>query len=195
MELKVTKYILLTFLIFTLHGCIYRVISDYEDCVSENLTFEFKDNIKLYIVDDSNARYKYSSMNFPKGEHYLYLCSDEEDECLNEFSGPYYRGWKLIRVESKPFHLTGRYKIDKPNLILGAFAPETSALQIKMGDITAWVSVYVFDMDYMKESSASSVEELNKNRKPRTDWNNRMTKFECPNSDAKESSWEVFWSY
>ncbi len=78
----ILKYIFIIFLILNLQGCTYRIVTDYENCVSKELIFEFKDNIKLYIIDDSKARYKYSSMNFPKGEHYLYLCSDEEDECL-----------------------------------------------------------------------------------------------------------------
>ena len=191
--MTILKYIFLLFLIFTLQGCTYRIVTDYENCVSEKLIFEFKENTKLYIIDDSKATYKYSSMNFPKGEYYLYLCSDKEDECLKKYSGQYYKGWNLIKVESKPFYLTGRYKINKPNLILGAFVPETSALQIKIGDIKAWVSEYDLDINNMKKSSANSIDKLNKNRKPRTDWNDWMTKFECPNIDTKESSWELIW--
>lgn len=191
--MKILKYILLLLLILTLQGCTYRIVTDYENCVSKELIFEFKDNIKLYIIDDSKATYKYSSMNFLKGEHYLYLCSDEEDKCIKEYSGQYYQGWKLIKVESKPFHLTGRYKINKPNFILGAFASKTSALQIEIGDIKAWLPEYDFNIKNMKESSTNSIKELNKNRKLSTDWNDWMTEFKCPNSDVKESSWELIW--
>ena len=133
--MTILKYILLIFSIFILQGCTSSIETDYENCVSKELIFEFKDNIKLYIIDDSKGIYKYSSMNFPKGEHYLYLCSNEEDECRREYTGQYYQGWKLIKIESKPFHLTGKYKTNEPNLILGAFAPSTSALQIEINGI------------------------------------------------------------
>lgn len=191
--MKILKYILLLLLILTLQGCTYRIVTDYENCVSKELIFEFKDNIKLYIIDDSKATYKYSSMNFPKGEHYLFLCSDEENKCIKEYSGQYYQGWELIKVESKPFYLTGRYKTNEPNFILGAFAPDTSALQIEIGGIKAWLSEYDLDINNMKKSSANSIKELNKNRKLSTDWNDWMTKFECPNIDVKKSSWELIW--
>lgn len=191
--MKILKYILLLLLILTLQGCTYRIVTDYENCVSKELIFEFKDNIKLYIIDDSKATYKYSSMNFPKGEYYLDLCLDKEDECIKKYSGEYYQGWKLIKVESKPFHLTGRYKINEPNFILGAFASKTTALQIEIGDIKAWLSEHDLDIDDMKKSSANSIQELNRNRKLHTDWNDWMTEFKCPNTDVKESSWKLIW--
>ncbi len=81
-------------------------------------------------------------MNFPKGEHYLYLCSGEEDECIREYSGKYYHGQKLIKVQSKPSHLTGRYKTNEPNFILAAFEPDTSALQIEINGIKVWLLAY-----------------------------------------------------
>ena len=87
-ELRILKYIFLLILILTLQGSTYRIVTDYEDCVSKKFIFEFKDNINIYIIDDSEATYKYSSINFPKGEHYLFLCSDEEDKCIKEYSGP-----------------------------------------------------------------------------------------------------------
>lgn len=188
------KHILLIFFILILQGCTYSIVTDYDNCVSKELVFEFKDNLKLYIIDDSKGIYKYSSMNFPEGEHYLHLCSDEEDKCEREYSGQYYQGWKLIKIQSKPFHLTGRYKVNEPNFILGAFAPETSALQIEIDGIKVWLSDYELDESNLKKSSANSIKELNKNRKLSTDWNDWMTEFQCPNTDVKESSWELIWS-
>lgn len=188
--MTILKYILFPFLILTLQGCTYSIVTDYENCVSKELIFEFKDNIKLYAIDDSKATHKYSSMNFPKGEHYLYLCSDEEDKCIKKYSRQYYQGLELIKVESKPFHLTGRYKTNEPNFILGAFAPDTSALQIEIGDIKAWLAEYDLDIRDIKSSSASSIKELNNNRKLSNTW---ITEFECPNTDVKESSWELIW--
>lgn len=132
-------------------------------------------------------------MNLPEGEHYLYLCSNEEDACIREYSGQYYQGWKLIKIQSKPFHLTGRYKTKEPNFILGAFAPKTSALQIEIDGIKVWLAEYKLSASKLKSSSANSIKELNKNRKLSTDWNDWMTEFQCPNTDVKESDWELIW--
>lgn len=177
------KYILLICSILILQGCTYRIITDYKNCVSEDLVFEFKDNLKLYIIDDTNAEYKYSSMNLPKGEHYL--CVGEEDECIKEFSSEYYN---LIPIESKPFHLTGTYKVNRPNIILGAFVSETSAIQIEINGIKTWVALYELDEDNLKKSSEESLKKLNKNTKVLNGWHKV---FECPNTDVKKDDWEL----
>ena len=146
----------------------------------------------MYLIDDSMATNKYSTMNFPNNEHYV--CIGKYKECEEKFSGSYYQNWKLIPISSKIFHLTGKYKINKPNLILGAFAPTTSALQIEINNTKAWISVYELeDMDNFKKSTVKSIQELNKNRKPRVDWNDWMTTFECPNPNVKEIDWELIW--
>ena len=190
--MSVSKNILLIFIVFTLQGCTNRVITDYENCVSEELTFEFKDNLNLYLIDDSKGTYKYSSMNFLEGEHYL--CIGEKNECIREYTGQYYQGWKLIPVLSKNFHLTGKYKTNEPNAILGAFAPDTDALQIEIDGIKAWLSVYELkDTSNLKKSSTKSIQELNKNRKLATDWNDWMTIFECPNPNVQKKKWERIW--
>jgi len=182
---------LISFLLF-FQGCTYRTITDYEKCTSEDLFFELKDNLDIYLIDDSMATYKYSSMNFPNNEHYI--CIGENDECKKEFTGSYYQGWRIIPVPSKIFHLTGKYKINEPNFILGAFAPTTSALQIEINNTKAWISVYELEnMDNFKKSTTKSIQELNKNRKPKVDWNDWMTIFECPNPNVKEIDWKLSW--
>jgi len=130
-------------------------------------------------------------MNFVKGEHYL--CIGEGDECIRNYTGQYYQGWKLIPVLSKPFHLTGKYKTKKPNFILGAFAPETSALQIEINGKKVWLSDYELNESNLKKSSLESIKALNKNRKLSTDWNDWMTEFECPSPNVKETDWELIW--
>ncbi len=180
------------FIILLLQGCTYRTITDYENCVSGDLFFELKDNLNIYLIDDSMATYKYTSMNFPSNEHYI--CIGENDECKKEFTGSYYQDWKIIPIPSKIFRLTGKYKINEPNFILGAFVSTTSALQIDINNTKAWISVYeIEDMDKFKKSTTKSIQELNKNRKPRVDWNDWMTEFQCPNTDVKKSSWELIW--
>ena len=189
--MSVSKNILLIFIVLTLQGCINRTITDYENCVSEELTFEFKDKIGIYIIDDSEGKNKYSSMNFPKGEYYL--CVKEGMRCLN-FSGEYYEGWNIIHVKSKTIQLTGKYKTNKPNGILSAFAPDTEALQVVIDGNKAWISVYELeDVANFKKSSDKSIQELNKNRKLATDWNDWMTIFECPNPNVLKKKSERIW--
>lgn len=187
------KYISLLFLIFLLQGCTYRKITDYENCVSSELTFEFKDDINLYIIDDSNGEYKYSSMNFPNKQYYLFICSDDEDTCKREYSGQYYQGWKLIKIKSTPFYLTGKYKINQPQSLLSAFAPKTSALQIYINGTYTWVSDNELNDINLKNISKNSIKELHKNRRLTTDWNDWMTEFQCPNPNVKEIDTELIW--
>ena len=177
-----------------IHGCAYSIVTDYENCVSKELIFEFKENLKLYSIDDSKGKHKYSSMNLPQGEHHLYICSEEEDQCLKEYSGRYYyQGWRLIKINSKLFHLTGRYKKNEPNIILGMFAPSTSALQIEINGENIWLSDYELDINNLTQSSLKSIKQLNENRKLQTDWNDYMTEFQCPNKDVRENSWKLIW--
>ena len=191
-HLQISKTLII-FILFILQGCTYRVITDYEDCATEKLYFELKDNLNMYLIDDSNGIYKYSSMNFPKNEYYV--CIGTEDRCVEEYKGQYYQGWKIIPISSKGFYLTGRYKTNKPNFILGAFVSETSALQIEINQTTkSWISVYELnDKANFKKSSEKSILKLNRNRKLATDWNDWMTIFECPNPNVKEVDWNLIW--
>jgi hypothetical protein len=188
----ILRSILLALIILTFQSCTYRVITDYEDCISEKLLFELKDDKNLFIIDDSRGTYKYSSMNFPKNEYFV--CISEKNGCIKEHSGYYQEGWKIIPVSSKSFHLTGKYKINKPNVILGAFASEYSALQIDINGTKAWIAVYeLYDASNFKKSSQDSIIRLNKNRKLTTDWYDMMGAFECPNPNVKESDWKIIW--
>ena len=56
----VVLYILLISFLLFFQGCTYRTITDYEKCTSEDLFFELKDNLDIYLIDDSMATYKYS---------------------------------------------------------------------------------------------------------------------------------------
>ena len=184
--------ILLIFILFILQGCTYRVVTDYEDCVSEELYFELKDNLNIYLIDDSKGTYKYSSMNLPKNEYYI--CIGTKDTCIKEYTGQYYQDWKIIPIPTKSFHLTGRYKTNKPNFILGAFVSDTSAFQIEINQTKAWVSIYELnDIENFKKSSEKSIQKLNRNRKLATDWNDWMTIFECPNPNVKKDDWNLIW--
>ncbi len=192
MKLSILKYILLIYSIFTLQGCTYSTVTDYENCVSEELIFEFKDDLQLYIIDDSEGKNKYTSMTFPEGEHYL--CIGKENTCINAYKDysdtyKYHQGWKLISVPSRPFHLTGKYKTNKPNSILGIFE-HASALQIELNGIKVWLSDYQLDDSNLKESSAKNITKLNKNSKMINEW---MSVFECPNIDVKEINSEIIW--
>ena len=40
---------------------------------------------------------------------------------------------------------------------------------------------------------SKNIQELNKNRKLTTDWNDGMTKFECPNPNVKEIDSKKIW--
>lgn len=186
-----SKNIILIIMLLVFQGCTNRVITDYDNCVPEGLTFELKDDLGVFIIDDSEGKNKYSSMNFPEGEYYL--CIEEGMGCAKSY-GEYSKGWSMIYLKSRTIRLTGRYKTNKPNAILGAFAPDTFALQVEIADKKAWVSVREFkDMSKFKESSRKSIQELNKNRKLTTDWNDWMTKFECPNLDSKEVGSKKIW--
>jgi hypothetical protein len=178
-------------MVLSFQGCTNRTITDYENCVLDGLTFELKDEIKVFVIDDLEGKNKYSSMNFPKGEYYL--CIKKGMDCAIGY-GEYSRGWSMIYLKSKTIRLTGRYKTNVPNAVLGAFAPDTFAFQVEIEDRKAWVSVNEFeDMSNFKESSAKNIQELNKNRKLTTDWNDWMTKFECPNPNVKEVDSEKIW--
>jgi len=90
--------------------------------------------------------------------------------------------------------MTGRYKTNKPNFILGAFVSDTSAFQIEINQTKAWVSVYELnDKENFKKSSEKSIQKLNRNRKLATDWNDWMTIFECPNPNVKKDDWDLIW--
>lgn len=192
MKLSLLKYILLIFSIFTLQGC-FSTVTDYENCVSEELIFEFKDDLQLYIIDDSEGTNKYTSMTFPKGEHYL--CIGKDDACIDAYKDysdtyKYHQGWKLIPVPSKPFHLTGKYKTNKPNSILGTFAPDTSALQAEIDGTKVWLSLHEFDNSDHKQSVEESIEKLKRNSELLNGWH---LVFECPNTDVKEVNSELIW--
>lgn len=174
----IIKYILLLVLIFSFYGC-SRTITDYENCVSEELHFEFKNELNLYIVDDSKGKYKYSSMNFPKGEYYL---------SFKKENGVYYSGWKFIPIKSKSFYLTGKYKIDKPNFILSYVLDSSSSLQIDINNTKTWISPYELSKETLKKSYMNNREKLYKNTK-----NKYGFKFKCPNEDVKENDWHIFW--
>ena len=186
-----SKNIILIIMVLSLQGCTNRVITDYENCVPEGLTFELRDDLGVFIIDDSEGENKYSSMNFPEGEYYL--CIKEGMGCAKSY-GEYSEGWSMIYLKSRTIRLTGRYKTNKPNAVLGAFAPDTFALQVEIEDKKAWVSISEFrDMSNFKESSTKNIQELNKNRKLTTDWNDWMTKFECPNPNVKEIDSKKIW--
>lgn len=183
-NVSLSKNIILLIMVLAFQGCTNRTITDYENCAPAGLTFEFKDEIGIFVIDDSEGKNKYSSMNFPKGEYYL--CIKEGLRCANSY-GEYSEGWSTIYLKSKTIRLTGRYKASKPNAVLGAFAPDTFALQVKVEDRKAWVSVSdLRSMSDLKETSANekSIQELNKNRKSISDLHDLTTKFECPNPDV-----------
>jgi len=180
-------------MVLAFQGCTNRTITDYENCVPAGLTFELKDEIKVFVIDDSEGKNKYSSMNFPKGEYYL--CIKEGMGCAYDY-GEFSKGWSMIYLKSKTIRLTGRYKTNVPNAVLGAFAPDTFALQVEIEDRKAWVSVSdLRDMSDLKETSENekSIQELNKNRKSISDLHDWMTKFECPNQDVKKKGSEKIW--
>jgi hypothetical protein len=186
--MTVFRSVLLLFLVLFLQGCTYSKITDYSNCVSKDLTFEFKDDLSLFIIDDSKGENKYSSMNFPNDEHYI--CIGRGDQCVRDHKGLYYKGWKLIPLRSEPFHLTSRYKTNVPNSILGIFAPDTSALQAEIAGKNVWLPVYVLDEYHLKKSSTESIRALNKNTRM---LNGRIPIFECPNENVKEDGSEKVW--
>jgi len=174
------------FIIIILQGCTYRTVTDYKNCVSKELIFEFKENLKIYIIDDSSGKHKYSSMNFPNGEHYL--CVGEGDECIQSYKEK--EDWNLIPLQSKSFHLTGNYKTNVPNTILGAFVPKTSALQAEIDGTKVWLSLHQFDNSNHKLSIKESIERLKENSELLNGWH---LVFECPNTSVKEVDRTLIW--
>lgn len=188
--MSILKYFLVLLSVLSFQGCTYRIVTDYSECVSSELTFEFKEDLNLFLIDDSDGEHKYSSMNLPKGEYYI--CVGEGDQCMKDYAGQYSRGWKLIPIHPEPFHLTGKYKTNVPNLILGAFASETEALQANIAGKNVWLPVYVLDERKLGASSKESINALNKNTTLINGW---LPDFKCPNTDVKEEGWELVWFY
>ncbi len=172
------------FVFFILQGCNSRVITDYDKCIFEKLYFEFKDDLNIYLIDDSKGKNRYSNMNFKKGEDYI--CIGKKDTCIKDFKGAYYKGWKILPLASKRFYLTGKYKISKP---FSLFMSETSALQIDINHTKAWISIYeINDKTNFKKSSLTSIQKLNKLRGEHPKW---MTIFKCPNPNVKKVGWDL----
>lgn len=181
------KYILLISSLLVFTGCTDRTITDYDNCVPDGLTIEFKDEIGMAIIDDSEGENKYSTMNFPKGEYYL--CVREGDGCLF-FSGEYYEGWNIIRLKSKTIKLTGKYKTNKPHGINSAFNSDSGALQVLIEGRKAWISESYIDETDVKESSIEVIKEIRKNSSSPDEL---AFYFKCPNTDVKEIGKETLY--
>jgi len=184
----VFKFILSATVLLSMQGCVYRVITDYDNCVPNALVLEFKKNLNLYIIDDSKGQNKYSSMNFTNGEYYL--CIEEEDECTQNYNGAYYQGWKIVPLSAKSFRFTGLYKTNKPNFLLGAFVSESSALQIEINGTKAWLSSYELDKSNIKKKSFKNLEKLHANSIKINDY---ISVFECSNANVEERDWTLVW--
>lgn len=156
-------------------GCAYRVITDYDNCVPQNLTFEFKDKYALYIIDDGNAEnppQRYTSMNFEKGEHYI--CIDSSNSSDSVCGGTSKSEYNVIRLKNQPFHLTGKYKHNDPNLILGLAVSDSHALQADFNGTIVWISIgrLAYKHDH-KEYTHKNIDYIFKESSNHRD-------FECP---------------
>lgn len=171
--------------LFFFQGCAYRIITDYDNCVPQNLTFEFKDKYALYIVDDGNAENppeRYTSMNFEKGEHYI--CLDRQIDSPNYVCAGMSRSeYNLIRLENQAFHLTGKYKYNDPNLILGLAVSDSHALQADFNGTIVWIGDYeLADKHNHKEYTHKNIDYIFKESSSHRD-------FECP-SDSRFTGFE-----
>lgn len=175
-------YTLFSFsLLLLFQGCAYRIITDYDNCVPQNLTFEFKDKYALYIIDDSNIdtpHGRYSSMNFEKGEYYI--CLDKQIDSPNYVCGGMHKSeYNLIPLKNQPFHLTGKYKYNDPNLILGIAVSDSHALQADFNGTIVWISAYtVADKDNQKEHTHKNIDDLFKDST--FTYYGSLDDFECP---------------
>ena len=166
--------------LFFFQGCAYRIITDYDSCVPQNLTFQFKDRYALYIIDDSKVDRKYSSMNFEKGEYYI--CLDKSDSS-NYICGMLRSDYNLIPLKNQPFHLTGKYKYNDPNLILGIAVSDSHALQADFNGTLVWISIYnLANKHDHKEYTHKNIDYIFKESDYYRD-------FECP-SDSRFTDFE-----
>lgn len=166
-------------------GCAYRIITDYDNCVPQDLTFEFKDKYALYIIDDGNAEnppQRYTSMNFEKGEHFI--CIDYGSDSSDHVCGGTPKSeFNVIRLKNQPFHLTGKYKYNDPNLILGIAVSDSHALQADFNGTLVWISTSTFAFKYEhKEYTHKNIDYIFKE-------SNSDRDFECP-SDSRFTGFE-----
>ncbi len=184
MDKKAVQHLIMLALLLTLQGCTYSTVTEYKDCVSPELTFDFKDNVKLYALDDSAAEIKYSRMNINEGEFYLCTGSDCHSYPSSKF--------KYIPLQSVPFHLTGKYRTSEPNIILGTFVSETSALQADINGTIVWMSLHEFEKHQHKKEVENSIIKLKRNSTLQNGWHLR---FECPNNDVQVEDWWLYSLY
>lgn len=169
-------------MILFFQGCAYRIITDYENCVSPKLTFEFEVDVKLCIIDDSQTERKYSSMNFPDEEYYL--------STGNGCDGHGNVGIKYIPMHTQAFHLTGKYKVNRPKALLGAIISDTAALQADFNGTKVWISPQHLVYTDHKEYAENSIKALTEKSEFYNGWH---LIFECPNTDVKEVGWMSRW--
>ena len=170
-----TNYIFLIVIPFLVQGCVFRTITDYENCVPDDLIFEFKDRFQHCIVDDSKSQQKFSSMNIPEGEYFFSECESTSD-------------YKYTKVTT-PFRLTGKYKFSSPKALLAAFVGDSDAIQVDINGTKAWMSTYSLrEAYYHKAYVAKSVNAFNKKSRLEHGWHYI---FECPNDKYYISDWNI----
>jgi hypothetical protein len=160
-QMSIKKLFLLVMLI-SIEGCGYRSMGTYQANYPETLLFEFKDEIELYMVDDSSvtSKYqKYSRQNFPKGEYYLHLKTLHTWSNFESLNKKYH----MVKVKSTPFYFTGKYKTIEPFLIFGTFVNSSIAFQIHIGGVNTWISEYDLDSETLKKSSWITLSKISGN--------------------------------
>jgi hypothetical protein len=177
--LIILKHLHFLLIFFFFQGCGFHLITTYENCVSPELTFEFKDNKKLCLIDDSKAKRKYSSLGIAEGEYYF-----STEDC-KPFGND---GYDYIPLKVMPFHLTGVYKINTPKGILGMFISEISHIQADYNGTKVWMSLYDFEEYYHKDYVQEDIKKLKEKSELAGGWH---LKFKCPNQKARIAYWSI----